>query len=381
MRASIFFFIVLALCLFAAAQQISHEATVINIEVSVRVFDGGKFVDHLTINDFELYENGKLQNILAVYLVKKTTPERKMEKAKETTETIIPNVSRNFILIFNVTDYLKKIDDALDYFFSNVLLPGDTLKVVTPVKTYNLNKVALDRAPKQEIINRLKGILRKDIVLAGSEYRSFYERIETIANDEGIEGDVKHSMCLELLRKMKESSCVDEARLLEISDRLKQFEGQKIIFLFYQKEALPIPPFLRDQEAEIELRSVKLIDVEPIKRAFSDASITIHFIFLTNKPSNEDNIKNLSISEMYMQDNSNSIFKAFTLLAKTTGGLTESSANAASAFKKAADASENYYLLYYHPSDYKKDGTFKEIKVKIKNRNYTITHRAGYIAD
>jgi len=304
-----------------------------------------------------------------------------MEKAKETAETIVPNVSRNFILIFKVTDYLKKIDDALDYFFGNVLLPGDTLKVVTPVKTYNLNKVALDRAPKQEIKNRLKRILRKDIILAGSEYRSFYERIETIANDEGIEGDLKHSMCLELLRKMKESSCVDEARLLEISDRLKQFEGQKIIFLFYQKEALPIPPFLRDQEAEIELRSVKLIDVEPIKRAFSDASITIHFIFLTNKPSNEDNIKNLSISEMYMQDNSNSIFKAFTLLAKTTGGLTESSANAASAFKKAADASENYYLLCYHPSDYKKDGTFKEIKVKIKNRNYTITHRAGYIAN
>jgi len=380
MKRSIFFFIALALCLFAVAQQITHETTVINIEVPVRVFDKEKFIDHLTIDDFELYENGKLQNILAVYLVKKSTPERKMETAKETKETIVPNFSRNFILIFNVYDYLKKIDEALDYFFNNVLLPGDTVKAVTPLKTYSLNKAALDRAPRQETKNRLREILRKDIILAGSEYRSFYGQIETIVNDEGIEEDVKRSMCLELLRKMKELSNVDESRLLEISNKLKQTEGQKIIFLFYQKEVLPIPPFLAEI-APIELRKDVSFSVEPIRRAFSDASITIHFIFLTNRASYQDNINRLAKSGINMQDNSAEIFSAFTVLAKTTGGLTESSANAAFAFKKAMDASENYYLLYYHPSDYKKDGTFKEIKVKIKNQNYTITHRAGYLAD
>ncbi|MBL7084319.1 MAG: hypothetical protein ISS41_11920 [Candidatus Aminicenantes bacterium] len=68
-------------------------------------------------------------------------------------------------------------------------------------------------------------------------------------------------------------------------------------------------------------------------------------------------------------------------LAKATGGITESSFNALSAFKKAADASENYYLLYYAPSDYKRDGKFKNIKVKVKGKNYKVTHRAGYFAN
>lgn len=386
MRKSIFFFMALALCLFAVAQQITHEASVINIEVPVRVFDGTKFIDHLTIDDFEVYEDGRLQDVLAVYLIRKTTVERKTEKAERTTEkakaTVAPDVSRNFILLFNVTDYLKKIDEALDYFFNNVLQPGDTVRAVTPLKTYSLNKKALDGAPRQEIKDRLKGILRKDIIAAGSDYRSFYQQIETIAENEDLPGDLRHSMCMELLGKMKELNCVDEPTLLEIADNMKRIEGQKIVFLFYQKEALPIPPFMKDDQMSlIQLKKDISFDVEPIKRAFSDSSITINFIFLTNKPSNEDNIHRVAISTMTMQDNSSEIFKAFTVLAKTTGGLTESGANAASSFKRAVDASENYYLLYYHPAGYKKDGKFKEIEIKVKNRNYTLTHRAGYVAD
>jgi len=386
MRKPIFFFMALALCLFAVAQQITHEASVINIEVPVRVFDGMKFIDHLTINDFEVYENGKLQDVVAVYLIRKTTVERKTEKPERTTEkakaTVAPDVSRNFILLFNVTDYLKKIDEVLDYFFNSVLQPGDTVRAVTPLKTYSLNKKALDGASRQEIKDRLKRILRKDIIAAGSDYRSFYQQIETIAETEGFEGDLKRNMCMELLSKMKELNCVDEPKLLEIADKLKRIEGQKIVFLFYQKEALPIPPFMKDDPMSlIQLKKDISFDVEPIKRAFSDSSITINFIFLTNKPSNEDNIHRVAISEMTMQDNSSEIFKAFTVLARTTGGLTESGANAASAFKRAVDASENYYLLYYHPAGYKKDGKFKEIEVKVKNRNYTLTHRAGYVAD
>jgi hypothetical protein len=41
------------------------------------------------------------------------------------------------------------------------------------------------------------------------------------------------------------------------------------------------------------------------------------------------------------------------------------------------DASKSYYLLSYHPPGCKKDGKFKEIEVKVKSQNYTITHRAG----
>ena len=55
---------VLSLVFFA--QEITHETLVINIEVPVRVFKSGKFVDNLTIDDFKVYEDGVLQQIEAV---------------------------------------------------------------------------------------------------------------------------------------------------------------------------------------------------------------------------------------------------------------------------------------------------------------------------
>ncbi|MFQ6069855.1 MAG: hypothetical protein ACE5LC_04935 [Candidatus Aminicenantales bacterium] len=69
-------------CLSFFAQEESHDVTVINIEVPVRVFKANKFVDNLTIDDFEVYEDGKLQKIVAVYLIKKTGIKRE-ETTKE----------------------------------------------------------------------------------------------------------------------------------------------------------------------------------------------------------------------------------------------------------------------------------------------------------
>ena len=71
-------FFLLSLCLFS--QQIAEQAVVINIEVPVRVFQNGNFIENLTIDDFEIWEEGILQRIEAVYLVKNRTVERSEEK-------------------------------------------------------------------------------------------------------------------------------------------------------------------------------------------------------------------------------------------------------------------------------------------------------------
>ena len=66
-------FSLLSLCVFS--QQVAEQAMVINIEVPVRVFENGSFVDNLTIDNFEILEEGFPQKIEAVYLVKKRTVE------------------------------------------------------------------------------------------------------------------------------------------------------------------------------------------------------------------------------------------------------------------------------------------------------------------
>ena len=82
-----------------------------------------------------------------------------------------------------------------------------------------------------------------------------------------------------------------------------------------------------------------------------------------------------------MEEHSEDIFSIFNDMAVATGGLTMSSSNPEYLFKSAFDASENYYLIYYRPKDYKADFEFKNIKVKVKTGNYRVTHRLGYFAN
>ena len=86
------------------AQEIQQEAISINIEVPVRVYKGNNFVDDLTITDFEVYEDGILQEIEAVYLINKRNIQSKEEK-----KTFTPQTSRSFYLVFEVVEYTPKL--------------------------------------------------------------------------------------------------------------------------------------------------------------------------------------------------------------------------------------------------------------------------------
>ena len=114
-------------------------------------------------------------------------------------------------------------------------------------------------------------------------------------------------------------------------------------------------------------------DVDLVKQAYADSSIAIHFLFLTPA------IKH--VQGVYFQERSEDIFGAFREMADATGGFVDSSANPASSFKRAVNASENYYLLYYSPKEYMKDGRFKKIEVNVKDKNLKVLHRMGYFSD
>jgi len=101
------------------AQELTHAVSVINVEIPVRIYKGGVFVDSLTIKDFEVFDNNEIQDIQAVYLIKGTSIKREeiasREVAKKPTQ---PQVMRQFALFFEMSDYLPDLDKTLDYFFS-----------------------------------------------------------------------------------------------------------------------------------------------------------------------------------------------------------------------------------------------------------------------
>ena len=398
---------ILALSLTLLAQEITHETLVVNIEVPVRVFKGGQFIDNLTIDDFEIFEDGKLQKLEAVYLIKKKDIERKEERKE-----FAPNTTRTFYLFFEITDYSPRIRDALHYFMQNVFGPDDNLFVVSPMKSYEMSSKAMKFKSKEDIVDDLIGLLRRDAMLGSMEYRSSLSDLTKLTRAlASAMGDSRHDQFydseygempdevkLEMLLEMYENVLarlellryIDEARLLDFARALKEKQGQKCVFLFYQREFVPqieerilaqtAGEFQDSQHIMQDLQNLFFsyrrdiaFDVKRVKQAYADSSTSIHFMFFT-KPA--DNIPGIQFVE-----HSEDIFSVFMEMAKATGGKTESSSNPFVLFQKAAESFENYYLLYYTPLNYKGDGKFKNIKVRVKNTAYNVFHRAGYFAN
>jgi hypothetical protein len=382
----------------AQSQPLQYDVRVINIEVPVRVFSGDVFIDNLKLEDFDVYENGLAQKIEAVYLVKKTSIERK-EEAKP----FNPETSRSFYLFFVLYEYNPKLREAVSYFINNVIRPDDRLVVVTPVTSYSMKKGALTSEPKQKIVDKLIGIIRKDILTGEAVYRAALSNLKRMSRskvkaieDQGIDidelADLGVSSDEEFLQKYRNDleqlnnlKFIDESKLFDFTRYLKDRKGQKYVYLFYQREFTPVLDkniqALYDtsivtkqiQEGLFSFYSrVASIAINRLKEACADSSISIHFLYLTTIP--------IDIARNQMEERSWDVYEAFSEMAKATGGLAASSSNAASLMEKASNASENYYLLYYSPKDKTADGKFRQIQVKVKSGGYRVTHLAGYYA-
>lgn len=240
-------------------------------------------------------------------------------------------------------------------------------------------------------------ILQRDIRVANGTYHTLMRDLESFALETDAENYIR------TLRELQQFRYVDLQVLEGFASYLKAREGQKHVFLLYQQESIPlIGDFFDMTSADIEiydptrpegltmasqsyitdiLQSLTF-DTEKIKNLFADSSIAAHFLYVT-KPliDSVDILRQGSQRGLRHRDITEDVYNAFLQIAKDTGGIVESSANVSKAFQKAAFASENYYLLYYTPKEYTADGKFRNIKVRIKGRNFRVNHRAGYIAD
>ena len=391
------------------AQQVHEETTVVNVGVPVRVYQGPSFMGDLKLDDFEVYEDGVAQKLEAVYLVHQAAIERREELSR-----FAPETSRHFYLFFEITEYTSRIGEALDYFLTSVLLPGDTLTVVTPLKTYKMRMKALEMKIKPDISAQLKGILRQDSLLGNTEYRRTISELVEVAkalaralmssqdplstlglNDtsRAIRADFAPEELLfqyaDALANLESFRKLDFQRLTQFSSLLKNEEGQKYVFVFYQREFLPqiepriLYPYLELNQDRPDIqytvmslfdfyRRYNTFDVGTVTQAYADASIAIHFLFISEPVKHEPGLK--------FQERSEDIYTALKEMALATGGFFDASANPTALLKNAVNSSENYYLLYYSPKRAERDGQFRRITVKVKNKDYRIVHRQGYFA-
>jgi hypothetical protein len=364
----------------APFQELKHAVTVVNIEVPVRVFRKGRFENALTIEDFEVFEDGKPQLIEAVYLVKKTMIDKGQGPARSTFKPKIGR--RHFVLIFEMDEYLPELSGVIDFFFKEVLEIGETVWIITPLDNIQLKKEALAIMPRAKIADQMKARLKKDIREAFIPLHGLIEDVKmwTILMSEAGENASAMSRSRDLIiERIVNWKTIDESQFDALSDALKKIEGQKHVFFFYQKEEILLPssdPIFSGNTLRREF-----YDHDRIHRAFADPSITFHFLHLLKTRTDAHDVS-IRERDQYkvVEIGGGGFFDAFKEIAVTTGGWTESSANPEFAFKKIVEAAENYYLLYYKPKEYRADGRYKEIRVKIKGGGYDVSHRSGYIA-
>lgn len=384
-----------------------ETALAINIEVPVRVYDKNSFVGHLSMDDFELFENGVPQQIEAVYLINKDKVLR-----KEEIKQYKPQTTRNFFLLFEVSSYSARLQDAMQYFMHAIYVPGDDLIVVTPRRTYRLKEESKKGKTREAILEELKELIRPDAVLGNAEFRTLVKELEDLSKSMTTDIEVqlgiqqtgetmpeiakeaaaaqRIALYASLMSQLQTYRQADELRLLDLAKYLKGQSGQSYVFMFYEKKFIPQinPQLLRkylglftpQSYAEQMLSSTldynkqeTYLDVERVTQAFADTSTSVHFLHISTPAQR--------LPGIYFEEYSQETFNILMETARATGGITDSSMNPDYLFKKAVDASENYYLIYYTPKDYKPDGSFKSIKVKVKGRNYRVTHRMGYFAD
>ncbi len=383
----------------AFPQQLSHEVRVINIEVPVRVFQGDRFVDHLTLDDFEVLEDGVPQKIEAVYLFKKTALERKEEKT-----VFKPETARHFYMFFSLYEYDPRIPKALNHFFQNVIKPGDQLMVITPRAAYDMKKALVENTPREKIVERLATMLKKDIQAGDGAYRSVLADLKRLVGAGGIQvinpdavfkeestsygsGSISEYLmkCQADFETLERLRTIDENKLVDFAQSIKGLAGNKIVFFYYQKEFVPTPnsQIVASMMQNPELSSIasevfglinrkSTINSDRVKKAFSDSSVNVYFLYMTKNPTD--------VPLDQIAEGSADIFPVFDEIAKATGGYTTSSQNPEYLMKQASQAAENYYLLYYSPKDKTPDGKFRAITVRIKSGNYRLAHLAGYFA-
>lgn len=376
-----------ALVLAPFPQELHHTSGVINVEVPVRVFDGDRFVDDLSIGDFEVFESGKLQEIVSLYLIRKTKVQRedvppapKTEPAPKTKP--VPETVRNFVLIFEVHDPMPKIDQATDYFFREVFQKGDRVTIVGPKGSYHFKQETSDRIRPAEVSRQIRSRLRKDIIAGSVEYRRLIQDIKDMEKLADAGSDAAGRVIENDIRQLRDRLTITDQGIRQLARQLKAQEGRKVVFLFYEKEEIPVPGSRYSDSANRgDLDRPLDIDAKEIEKLFADASMTVNFIFLTNSSTGTMDITDVRPGDRHLMDLSPSLYGAFRDISRASGGATEVSANAMASFKKTLAASENYYLLYYSPAEYKADGKFREIEIRVKGKSYRVSHRAGYIAD
>lgn len=366
---------------------VTFRAEVNYVEVDARVLDEqGRFVTGLTQNDFQVFEEGKPQQVTAFSLV--NIPVERAERPLFASKPIEPDVQTNLGIDGRV--YLIVLDDLH----------------VNPLRS-SLVKVAARRFVERYVgANDIAAVVhtggRGD---AGQEFTS-NPRLLLAAIDKFM-GRKLRSSTMERLdqeqrtrdmrqpgERIEDPSDMErgfQARnslttLKSLSDYLANVHGRRIALVlfsegvdyditdpFLNQNASTVMDATRDAIAAATRGNVAVYGIDPRGlTAMGDDLIEVGS-FPTDT--------SLGLGQTAFQNELRLGQDSLRVLSDETGGFATVNTNDLNgAFDRLVADNSSYYVLGYYPTNDRRDGKFRKIEVKLSKPGLTVRARKGYVA-
>jgi VWFA-related protein len=394
-----------------------ETVTVTVIEVPVRILEDRRFVTGLTEADFEIFENGVRQDITGFEEISRVISPSAAARPDPGSGIPAPAVStrRSFLLVFNVFNYTDQIGEAIDYFFGDLVRPGDRVFILVEGRFFEFENgpaAGDSRAKLKATLTRLKQKTSFDLLRAFRELDTEANRLYMILATRPAETKTinwyfaieRYYQRYRLLWEEYRSRLLDVDLNLykDIAGKIGRLPGEKWAICFQQRNMFPVLRSHGRLEYEIERfmgqvnapeeqvlartfqneyeQLQKSMDVaknfpgQALRDLFADANITFHVLLMKSFAHQLG-----SDSQDYdLRDIQAEYEDTLRRISRSTGGLTEFSNAARETLKQAAAKEDRYYLVAYQPKD-KRAGIERTIDVRCRRAGVEVVALKKYI--
>ncbi len=381
-----------------------QKVTVIAAEIPVRVYFQGEPLRGLTIDDFELWEDGVQQQIRKLEFFTKKIEESPPQREKNRE---VKRPRRVFLLIFNIFDYQESMGQALDEFLGRYFQPGNQIMVLIE----NRLLVVDQELSLEELIQVLKSSLRKYKQISTMKfYRTFHhlnleaEKLLLNLRGNSNSGVVSQDQAiinfynnyLNTWRDFKRQFIIPDLDVYQqVGWQLQNFKGEKWAVCFQQRELFPklkkmgslnrtINELINSQTAPRAQTTARFIrakqwelqrefDLSPdfywrkVKNIFLSANITFHLLLLKST-------RTLASPDFELREVAQDYENSLKQLAVSTGGYMGFSNNLGETLNAAVKKEDYYYLLVYYPQQVN-PGEERQIEIKVKREGVEVVHQ------
>jgi VWFA-related protein len=378
------------------------EVAIVNVDVIVTSRDG-KRVRGLTRDDFEIYEDGKLQPLthFAEYRGAATSAEPLTTATTETAAEKPPEQRRTLVIFiemfklphFRVDPFIASIKDMV----RTTIRKGDAVSLITyergaKVRISSTDDVAAVERQLDDVARECVGPVHdKTSIVANeaAEVRAFDEEGAAMLAAKGIftprpssDDTAVHAAHIhtvearvEMNRRVAVVNTVlsglagieGKKTLLLASHRLGEYVGAE----YYYAAGISSDMIPAQERAELDNRQA----VRSIIASANAAGVTVYPVFPTGldytpaDPSTPDISRPVLMNEMTMLRD----------IADKTGGVTSyGTANTAALMPHVAEDITNYYSLAYHATARHEDAA-RKIIVKVKDRTLNVRSRREFV--